>query len=604
MVFCLIMSKQEIQRQRFFNALRFFAATMLLILISISGCKDRETPNNDPPPDDHSSAIPDRGIIRCKTAQEIWAARSNFSGGPLIDLEMMGLPESSRNICGWISATKNRKENRKNSTVDFTESLTPEKASVVLSGKDQALKALALYAWRKNKWTASEQLLLPPLSNPDPDVAVQALLLVQDRNLRTMSGEVIALAGSPTADVRMVAAETLGVIGDEKAAPTLINILKDPDAFVRYKASWALGMLRIKSAVKPLTRALSDPDFNVIRQSAWSLGQIGDHACLPHLWKTLGSKDEYVRSTAASALSGFAQPGNTDALAGSFKRLGKTRKIAACAQLTVQNEDAVFNAVSCPELPLSTEKSDDVENRKKQAKDYSDVQKLIALLGDPDSEVSREAAASLGLLGDKAAVEPLIQAYEKCDPGTKAMILSALALIDDPGSRPVFTRAVLEKDTDLLNRGLIGLALCGAPEDAALAAPFLDHPDERIRASAAMAMGTLVNRDYIVSVRNHIADPSDKVRFYIVDALILSLSFQLCGDFKILLKKGSVNIKVAASRAMTALECSGQGADNPDEALEWYNALRRLSILEGDVVLRKMWHGGSLEAQKNFSERL
>ncbi|MDP3012079.1 MAG: HEAT repeat domain-containing protein, partial [Candidatus Hydromicrobium sp.] len=59
-------------------------------------------------------------------------------------------------------------------------------------------------------------------------------------------------------DVRKVAAEALGEIGDSLAVESLIAALKDKDRDVHYNAAVALGKIRDIRAVEPLIAALKD----------------------------------------------------------------------------------------------------------------------------------------------------------------------------------------------------------------------------------------------------------------------------------------------------------------------------------------------------------
>jgi HEAT repeat protein len=59
---------------------------------------------------------------------------------------------------------------------------------------------------------------------------------------------------------RVIAAETLGDMGDARAVEPLIKALDDPDTEVRWVAAKSLGMLGDPRAVPALIRALSSDD--------------------------------------------------------------------------------------------------------------------------------------------------------------------------------------------------------------------------------------------------------------------------------------------------------------------------------------------------------
>ena len=59
-------------------------------------------------------------------------------------------------------------------------------------------------------------------------------------------------------NVRQNAAETLGIMGDEKAIDSLILALKDKNKFVRQEVVSALGRIGDRNLLEPLTRALAE----------------------------------------------------------------------------------------------------------------------------------------------------------------------------------------------------------------------------------------------------------------------------------------------------------------------------------------------------------
>jgi HEAT repeat protein len=80
--------------------------------------------------------------------------------------------------------------------------------------------------------------------------------------------------------VRGAAAESLGRLGADQAAPALIEIMQDraEDREDRARNAEALGRLEAKEAVEPLIAALDDIVWRVRYQAAVALGRIGDSA--------------------------------------------------------------------------------------------------------------------------------------------------------------------------------------------------------------------------------------------------------------------------------------------------------------------------------------
>ena len=80
-------------------------------------------------------------------------------------------------------------------------------------------------------------------------------------------------------------------------------------------------------------------------------------------------------------------------------------------------------------------------------KERGDIEGLTGALHDPDIAVRAEAASSLGSLGDRSAVEPLITALRSdSDPYVRSLAVGALGDLGDPNARAVLLDA-LANDT-------------------------------------------------------------------------------------------------------------------------------------------------------------
>lgn len=191
-------------------------------------------------------------------------------------------------------------------------------------------------------------------------------------NLKRPDASRVAAGGlnDPAPSVRVAAAHAILSVPAQEAATLLIPLLQDKLEFVRREAAYALGETHSRSAVEALTNLLlSDKDAGVRGAAAVALGQIGDESAVVVLAQVLGApapaqkkkkskprEDEFVLRAAA-------------------RSLGQIRSRAA-------------------------------------------VTTLIATLGNEAyaNDVRREAATSLGLIGDSAAVPALRAAFASDDP--------------------------------------------------------------------------------------------------------------------------------------------------------------------------------------------
>ena len=117
------------------------------------------------------------------------------------------------------------------------------------------------------------------------------------------------LRNAPEKNTRILAARSLGRIGDPRAEETLIAALGSPDKNLRTEAAWALGHFSSKSEAALLVAA-KDASPHVRLGAACSLGKVGTEAARPVL-KRLAVHDADALVAAAArwslALPAFRQ---------------------------------------------------------------------------------------------------------------------------------------------------------------------------------------------------------------------------------------------------------------------------------------------------------
>ena len=195
--------------------------------------------------------------------------------------------------------------------------------------------------------------------------------LMRLANLKRPEASRVATAGlkDPAPIVRATAVHAVLSLPQAEAAAVLIPLLQDKLEFVRRETAYALGETRSRSAVEALSNLLwFDKEAGVRAAAAIALGQIGDEAGVNALSQALsgtaptkakkkkGSENEFVMRAAAHSLG--------------------------------------------------------------QIHSRSSVTVLIAALENETnpSDVRREAATALGLIGDASAIPLLRAALGSADP--------------------------------------------------------------------------------------------------------------------------------------------------------------------------------------------
>jgi len=200
--------------------------------------------------------------------------------------------------------------------------------------------------------------------------------------LRLPAASRAALPGLTDASsiVRATAAKSILSLGAEESVSALLPLLNDKDEFVRRETAYALGLTRSRAATAALSdRLLNDKEDGVQAAAAVALGQIADEAAVVALVGTLAPE--------------FSAPVN------------KKRK----------KEENVF-VLRAAAAALG------------QIKSRAGTAALISVLSNEKlpSDVRRESARSLGLIGDQTAVPALRAVSTAADPYLAEVATEAL----------------------------------------------------------------------------------------------------------------------------------------------------------------------------------
>lgn len=163
-------------------------------------------------------------------------------------------------------------------------------------------------------------------TNPSQQKFAKLSKATQHREVTVMPGPVNltglkplehALAHDPAPEVRAIAAQGLGYLGQESSAPLLARALHDKNEEVRWWAAQALVTVPAQAAVPDLCAAArSDPSDRVRRAAVSALGWVeASPEVLAALEVATRDRSAEVRRMAAMQLGRLAQPESLDALA-------------------------------------------------------------------------------------------------------------------------------------------------------------------------------------------------------------------------------------------------------------------------------------------------
>ena len=245
-------------------------------------------------------------------------------------------------------------------------------------------------------------------------------------------GPLLQSLASESAELRKRAAETLAMMGDNRALPHVLKLAEDADERVRAIAVETLGFMGTDS-VEPLLALLSDTNVTIRRRAVIALGQIGDKRATKPLVAMLKDKDVYTKGYAARALGILGDVSAIEPLidslyecnwdaAKALEQIGKdafqpltralyfdklsARTRAADVLLNVGGKDVIEPMIEA----LNSESwgiritAIDILSRVDDERVFSI---LLDALKDDYWNVRKVAVEALGRLGNKRAIEPM-----------------------------------------------------------------------------------------------------------------------------------------------------------------------------------------------------
>jgi HEAT repeat protein len=245
----------------------------------------------------------------------------------------------------------------------------------------------------------------------------------------------IAAFEEESVQVRCGAAEALGEIGDARAIPALCMVLNDESKVVRDTIADALVRFGA-AAYAPLLKVLQGKNGNGRAAAAVALGKLGNPDAVDALLEALQDQNVQTRATVAKALGALGDRKAVEALVIALKDKKKEAREAAAAALVQIGAPAPSSLVSLlrdEEESTRRTAANILRETKFETKDddarawylcsqgewdkclelgAQAVEPLLLALQDSEAAIRKEAARTLGRIGDARSVEPLVAALK------------------------------------------------------------------------------------------------------------------------------------------------------------------------------------------------
>jgi HEAT repeat protein len=277
--------------------------------------------------------------------------------------------------------------------------------------------------------------------------------------------------GSPSEEMRLNAAETLGILSDGRATDVLINTLKDISPLVQQKAVSALSNLLDPRAILPISEYLESTDTFIAPIGISSIFTIDD---IYHIEQV-----EMVIELSNQLNANFPRE--------AFKR-NPNSFVDPRPHKPIIN---ITNQYSSKE----TEQHSKIVSSLLRSSESKKI--FLSCLSHPNPLIRSTSAKALGLIGDEGVIPRLLDLVYDRDWKTKVNAVFSIIQLDRSGKYISHFMVLLLIDP-LLNR----------------------FPDESVRITAAKALGRLGSDIALMPLVGAATDPSKLVRYAVTKALV------------------------------------------------------------------------------------
>lgn len=542
----------------------------------------------------------------------------------------------------------------RNAAIKWVAKLKDSKATemlvATLGDSNARLRTAAMQALTETGTFATEPLLVALKSNEDSNLrslAIQILGDIKDKKSTETLTEI--LRDDPDPNNRAAAAEALGKIRDPKVIDDLLELL-DEDVWLQAQTIVALGELRDPSTLSHLFPLLDDDITRDLATEA--IGTIGDPRAIPFLLAILKDPHSKIRKNVVESLAKICEemtgprklPVERRASVEMLSRLSTEVDLIASLDYLLSDEDEKLKKVSIyllgwlgdekiiseivrflgePGLQLVTEEAlvrldyqsvlallesardPDPKIRAAAARCLGRIRTsratdtLLEMLRDGSSEVKREAAAALGKLGDRELLSSLTFLLENPDPEVREEVINAIASLWDSESLqtilPQLTLVLLPILSDShgsLREAIIKLlGKVGGNSALSVLLLLVKHKDTEVRRLVAQNLGFFPKEqveDVLIQMLNSDTQPS--VRQLAASSLGKLQGSKAVPHLISALSTGNNPLRVAAARALGKTRNS-EGSTPLRELLSDQNrdvkivALEALSELGDETVL-------------------
>lgn len=415
----------------------------------------------------------------------------------------------------------------------------------------------------------STKALVRLMGDPDADLRMQAALALGSQRRPEATNALIRALDDDDPNVRFHAIESLGKLASPSAIDKLVVIAESRDFYLAFPAIEALARINDPVIAPRIAPLLTDPTLGAA--AAEALGHIGDEDAIAPLVDALAEPATSVE-TVVEALTRIQHRYETSTSDGEEikdlvrRRLSSegTRRILAslehASSESIRTLLSVVGWLRDPAVPSALVRLLGAEEARHDVVEAfvrcgaSAVPLLVEQLGATDRETKQAAIVTLGRIGDRRAVEPLIALLEERDPDLCVTIASALARLGDQRAFEPLLPLLADKDVAVRQAVVGALNSIGHPGMAARISDMLDGPDALLRESAVKIAGYFGYAECADALIARCSDGDESVRAAAIEHLPYFDDPRAMQIFASVFDKDTSRARAAAAKALGSVQ--------------------------------------------------
>lgn len=402
------------------------------------------------------------------------------------EISLLGGHDAFAAICDFLAHWKGDKEMERHglSALDRVPIEPSALARVLRDDPDPAHRAWAAWTAGEHEISAVGDDLLKALRDDSAEVRMRAaasLAVIGDQ--RAMDPLMHILVHDPDPDTRQKASDAIAVLSAPRPTKPSIDLalakLKSPDPFTRLAGAQEIGKARDKAAVGPLLALLkTERDVDVRREGVIALASLGDEIAVPTLIEIARDDTLQVRQYAIAALATLNDERAVAPLTAMTRDAEPSIRKYALRALGFLRRDRVLAAmVARLSDPVPDVRSEAIQGMAKLGDASAAGAIAEHIPKETDSSIRQFECATLGNLGAVGNHEQervLVKALEDDDPGVRSAAVGALAKIGtkEGAGRPL--DRLIDRESKKKN-GERDVALLRLAEQAAERVKARDH---------------------------------------------------------------------------------------------------------------------------------